>query len=94
MKFRDVQHPLQNIPMLIWDCGPARVYVWKVSNSSNKDIGRWRMDLYWGALKSVGTFDTREEAEEKARQILDEHIYKLIKAIWEEEVGELEGEEE
>lgn len=65
-----------------WVAGPARVNIHRTL--SLKKDRKWKVSVHWGGLESVGTFDTREEAEEKAKKILNDHIRKLLEAIEEE----------
>ena len=70
MKFRALYND-----SYLWNAGPARVSIWKTIDE------KWKMRVLWGALESVGTFSTQEEAEEKAKEILNDHIRKLLEEI-------------
>ena len=90
MRFRTIDKNWRS--ELAWDCGPARVYIWDVHapwdeekhDKHNRPLRKFKMTVHWGGLRSVAVLDTREEAEEKAKEILNDHIRKLQEAMEEE----------
>lgn len=74
MKFREL-----NTNNYLWIAGPARINIHRTV--SLKKDRKWKMSVHWGGLESVGMFDTREEAEKRAKKILNDHIRKILEEI-------------